>query len=106
MRKEYHHIGIPTSTRRPDEIPLEGMHLFITDANKSAHRIERLRFEPGCPLPKLLWNVPHVAFTVDNLDAALAGQKVIVDPFVPMPGLRVAFIEEDGVPVEYLEFAK
>lgn len=106
MQKVYHHIGIPTTNRRPDEIALEGMHLFITDANKSEHHIEWLRFEAGCPMPKLLWDVPHVAFTVDNLDEALVGRKIIVEPCSPMPGLRCAFIEEDGAPIEYLEFAK
>lgn len=104
MKKEFHHIGIPSAATHPDEIYLEGVKLYITDASKSEHRIEWLRFEPGCPMPDLLRQVAHVAFTVDNLEQSLAGRKVIVPPFAPFDGLRVAFIEDQGAPVEFLEF--
>ena len=106
MKKEFHHIGIPTATKQPDEIHLASSGLFITDATRHEHRIEWLRFEPHTNMPLLLQKTAHVAFTVDNLEAALAGKKVIVPPFAPMDGLRVAFIEDAGAPVEFLEFAK
>jgi hypothetical protein len=106
MKKEFHHIGIPTTTQRPNEIHLAPSKLFITDATQSEHRIEWLRFEPGCAMPALLQTVAHAAYTVDSLDEALAGRKVIVPPFAPMDGLRVAFIEDEGAPVEFLEFKK
>ena len=57
-------------------------------------------------MPELLQMVPHVAFTVENLDQALAGRKVIVQPFIPLEGVRAAFIDDGGAPVEYLEFKK
>ncbi len=106
MKKEFHHIGIPTGSKQPNEIFLASVRVYITDATKHPHRIEWLRFEPNTTLPPLLQKTAHVAFTVDNLEAALAGQKVIVPPFAPMDGLRVAFIEDGGAPVEFLEFAK
>jgi hypothetical protein len=106
MKKEFHHIGIPTTKKQPDEIYLAAVKLFITDATRHPHRIEWLRFEPNTTLPPLLHETAHVAYTVDNLEAALAGQKVIVPPFAPMDGLRVAFIDDAGAPVEFLEFAK
>jgi hypothetical protein len=43
---------------------------------------------------------------VDKLEPALQGRKVIWPPFEPLPGIRVAFILDDGAPVEFLEFAK
>ena len=106
MKKEFHHIGIPTTTKQPNEIYLAAAKLFITDATQQEHRIEWLRFEPNTTLPPLLQKTAHVAYTVDSLEAALAGKKVIVPPFAPMDGLRVAFIEDAGAPIEYLEFAK
>ena len=106
MNKEFHHIGIPTTKKHPDEIYLADSRLFITDATKSEHRIEWLRFEAGSPMPEVLQTTSHVAYTVENLDQALAGQKVITPPFAPMEGLRVAFILEGEAPVEYLEFKK
>jgi len=32
-----------------------------------------MKFEPDCPLPELVKTVPHVAFVVDDLKAAIAG---------------------------------
>ena len=106
MKKEFHHIGIPTDARQPNEIYLAPCKLFITDATQSEHRIEWLRFEPDTTMPRLLQTVAHVAYTVDNLQAALAGREVIVEPFAPLEGLTVAFIDDGGAPVEFLEFKK
>ena len=106
MTKEFHHIGIPTSEPQPNEIHLESVKLFITDASKSPHSIEWTRAEADCPFPEVMKTTAHVAYTVANLDEAIAGQTVIWPPFEPLPGIRVAFILDDGAPVEYLEFAK
>lgn len=106
MKKEFHHIGIPTTEKQPNEIYLADSKLYITDATQSEHRIEWLRFEVGSPMHYLLKKTAHAAFTVDNLDEALAGRRVIVPPFTPMEGLRVAFIQDGEAPVEFLEFKK
>ena len=103
MKKEFHHIGIPTTIRQSEEIHLAESKLYITDANQSEHRIEWLRFEKGSPMHKLLQRTAHVAYTVDNLEEALKGKKVIIPPFTPMQGVRAAFIREGEAPVEYLE---
>ena len=106
MTKTFHHIGLPTTEKQPDEIYLASIKAFITDATKSENRIEWVRCEPDSSLPEVLRKTAHVAYTVDNLDQALAGRKVIVPPFTPMEGLRVAFFLEGEAPVEFLEFAK
>jgi hypothetical protein len=48
---------------------------------------------------------PHLAFVVDNLDTALQGKQILIPPNSPSPGVRVAFILDDGAPIELLEFA-
>ena len=106
MKKEYHHIGIPTSKPQPHELYLESVKLYITDASKSPHRIEWIRAESNCPFPLVMKTTAHVAYTVHSPEEALKGQNVIWPPFEPLPGIRVAFILDDGAPVEYLEFAK
>ncbi|MFW6079598.1 MAG: VOC family protein [Gemmatimonadota bacterium] len=63
-----------------------------------------MRFEPDSPLPELVRTVPHVAFEVPDLDAALEGRDVLIEPNSPSPGTRVAFIVDDGAPVEFIEF--
>jgi hypothetical protein len=104
--KTFHHIGIPTGKQRPQETYLQEAKLYVTDCNASEHRIEWLRFEDGSPLPEVLKTTAHIAYQVDDLTAALAGQSVLLEPFEPLPGVRVAFILEDGAPVELMQFTE
>jgi hypothetical protein len=62
-----------------------------------------MRFDVGCTLPDLVKRVPHVAFEVDDLYDAIHGKKIIIEPNEPSPGILVAFIEEGGAPVEFLQ---
>lgn len=101
--QEFHHVGIPTQTRRENETYLEGAKLFVTDAEASAYAIEWLRFEEDSPMPDQLKNTPHVAFKVADIDAALEGKNVLIEPFSPMEGLKVAFILDDGAPIEFMQ---
>ena len=101
--KEFSHIGIPTDIVREGEIHLADAKLYVTDFNQSESKIEWLRFEEGSPLPEQLKTIAHVAFKVDDIDAALAGQEVLIEPFEPMEGLKVAFILDEGAPVEFMQ---
>ena len=47
--------------------------------------------------------IPHLAFAVDDLDAALEGKAILIPPNTPSPGVRVALILDDGAPIELLE---
>ena len=100
---EFHHIGIPTQTQREGETYLEEGKLFVTDAAASPFKIEWLRFEPDSPMPEPLKTTAHVAFVVDDMAAALEDQDVLIEPFEPMEGVTVAFIMDDGAPVEFMK---
>jgi hypothetical protein len=65
-----------------------------------------MKYESGCRIPELVRKVAHVAFEVENLQEALRGKKIIIEPNSPSPGVVVAFIEEAGAPIEFLQFAK
>lgn len=65
-----------------------------------------MRFEASSPLHPLIKTLPHVAFEVDDLESALAGQEVISPPGSPSEGVRAAMIVVDGVPVELIWFRK
>lgn len=65
-----------------------------------------MRFEPEAPVPELARTVPHVAFEVDDLSAEIAGKEILIAPNSPSPGVTVAFIVENGAPVEFLRFDK
>ncbi len=48
--------------------------------------------------------MPHVAFEVDGLASELAGREILIAPNSPADGVRVAFIVENGAPIELMEF--
>ena len=103
---KYHHMGIPTQTPQRGETYLEKYRLFCTDHESNPFGIQWMRYEEGCPLPELVRTVPHVAFEVDDLQQALAGQEILIQPNSPSPGVLVAFVVCDGAPVEFLQVLK
>ena len=98
----YHHVGIPTSERRSNETYLERYGLYVSGFSTSPYGIEWMRFEDSSPLHPLIKSLPHVAFEVDDLEAALIGQEVISPPGSPSDGVRAAMIVVDGAPVELI----
>jgi hypothetical protein len=97
-------VGIPTASPVEGMTRLEHLRISCTDHESNAFGIQWMCYDAECPVPPLVREVAHVAFEVDDLEAALAGKKVIIPPNSPSPGVRVAFIEEAGAPVELLQF--
>jgi hypothetical protein len=104
--KKYHHLGIPTSKPQPGETYIEGYKAYCTDHESNPYGIQWMRYEADCPLPDLAKTVPHVAFEVDDLEAALEGHETLIEPNSPSAGVTVAFIVCNGAPVEFPEFEK
>lgn len=102
----YHHLGIPTTIPRENELFLETFGLRVAGFNTSPYGIEWMRFEPDSPISELIRTVPHVAFEVDNLEEALVGKDVLTWPNSPSDGTRVAMIIHNGAPIELIEFQK
>ena len=100
---KYHHIGIPTDKPREDEYYLEEFKMYVSGYEDSPYGIEWMRFDPDCPLPELVKTIPHIAFEVDNLVEAITGKEILIEPNSPSEGVMVAFIVEDGAPVELME---
>ena len=100
----YHHLGIPTTIPRPDEVHLPHLKIHVSGFDTSPYGIEWMRFDPECPVPDLVRTVPHIAFEVDDLDAALVGQTLLLEPGSPSEGVRAAMILDNGAPVELIEF--
>jgi hypothetical protein len=101
---QYHHVGIPTCTPQPGEYYLERFKMYVSGFESSPCGIQWMRFAPDSPVHPLIQSVPHVAFQVDDLDAALQGQEILTAPNSPSEGVRVAMILDHGAPVELLEF--
>jgi len=104
--KIFNHLGIPTNEVKQDEIHLPHLKMYVTDHEKSPNGIQWMRFEENAPYPELVLTIPHIAFEVDDLAKAIKGQKVIIEPNSPSEGLIVAFIEDCGAPVEFMQYDK
>jgi hypothetical protein len=100
---KYNHTGIPTAGSFEGEIPLPHLKITVSDHKNNPFGIQWQRYWEGAPYPDLVKTVAHVAFEVDDLQAALQGQKVIIEPNSPSRGVLVAFIEVNGAPVELLQ---
>ena len=102
----YHHVGIPTTTAHDGEVYLERFKMHVVPFDTNPFGVEWIRFEPGSPIPDLVQAVPHVAFVVDDLAAALEGHEILIEPNSPSEGVTVAFVVDNGAPVEFLQYDK
>lgn len=102
--RDFHHIGLPTDQKQPDEVYVEDTKVWVTDPDNHPYRVEYLRFESDSPASGPVRDAAHVAFRTDDLTAELDGEEVILEPFSPMPGLQVAFILRDGAVFEFMQF--
>jgi hypothetical protein len=103
---KYHHLGVPTAEPVKGEVYLKDYKCYHAGYSESEFGIEWMRYEKGCPLPEIVKRLPHLAFEVDDIGAALKGRKVIIQPNSPSEGNIVAFIEEDGLPIELIQTSK
>jgi hypothetical protein len=99
----FNHVGIPTGGSFEGEIPLPHLKITVSDHQNNPFGIQWVRYWADAPYPELVKTVPHVAFEVDDLAAALAGRRVIIEPNSPSFGVLVAFIERSGAPVELMQ---
>jgi hypothetical protein len=100
---KFDHIGIPTTGRFDGEIELPHLQMTVSDHQNNPFGIQWQRYWDDAPYPELVKTIPHVAFEVEDLTAALQGQRVIIEPNSPSHGVRVAFVEVNGAPVELLQ---
>lgn len=100
---KFNHVGIPTTVRFDGEIPLPDLQMTVSDHQDNPFGIQWQRYWEGAPYPELVKSVPHVAFEVDDLEDALQGHHIIIEPNSPSPGVRVAFIQVRGAPVELMQ---
>jgi hypothetical protein len=106
MNLKYHHIGIPTDKSLDGEVYLKDYKCYHCGYEQSEYRIEWMRYERECTLPEIVKTVPHIAFEVDNIYEAIKGKNVIIRPNSPSEGNIVAFIEENGAPIEFIQIRK
>lgn len=108
--KQFDHVGIWTNESMPGESWVPESRVWVTNPRVHPARIEYLRAaeRPEVAAGEVglwkLWHLPHVAYRVDDLEEAIAGEELILGPFEPADFGRVAFIHKDGAVIEYLEY--
>jgi len=99
----FDHIGVPAAAKRDGMRFLESKRLWLSGPAAHPYRVEWLWYEPDSPEVELVRTVPHVAYKVESLEDAMAGERMIAEPFDVFGEVRVGFIEVDGAPVEFVE---
>jgi hypothetical protein len=105
---KYHHLGIPTTVKMPDERYIPHFKFYVSGFSSIPFGIEWMRFDDDSPFHQLIQTVPHIAFEVADLDYEIATRnlKVIIEPNSPAEGIKVVMIEHNGAPIELIEFRK
>ena len=103
---KYHHLGIPTKEKHDGETYLEEFKVYVSGYDTSPFKIEWMRFEENSPTPELVKTIPHVAFEVDYLLKAIEGKEILIKPNSPSPGVMVAFVVNNGAPIEFIQLSK
>ena len=99
------HIGAPTAQEKTWAGYNAELGVHMTDTAADPFGVEWLKFDANSPMDKAIQTKPHTAFQVDNLDAALEGKKILHPAMSPAPGMRIAFIEHEGLVIELCEMA-
>ena len=106
QKLRYHHLGLPTKVKHEGEVYLEKFKMYVSGYDTSPYKIEWMRYEDDSPIIDLVKNVPHIAFEVDDLEEAIKGKEIIIEPNSPSQGVKVAFIVDNGAPVEFIQIEK
>ncbi len=108
--KEFDHIGFFTTEPQEGEFWVESLQAWVTNARVHPWRLEFIRFKERRETDQSdmgrwkLWNMPHVAYRVDNLEEAISGEEIVLGPIEPADFGRAAFIHKEGAILEYIEY--
>ena len=101
---QFEHIGIITSEKKPGARFVSATRVWVTDFTQHPYRVEWLRFEPDSPAPEAVKTIPHVAYRVDDIEAAGKGMKTLLSPFDAGPRIVGFYQTEDGAVVEFVNY--
>jgi hypothetical protein len=99
----YHHTGIPVHEKMEGMAFIEPLKVWVTDAGAHPYKVERLYFDPDSPMAAAIQKRTHVAYVVPDIAKAVKGKSVLWPVCEPMPGLKIAFIYDGGLPVELMQ---
>lgn len=104
MMSEYQfdHFGVPVHAKQSDMIYFPNHKVWTTDYEKHPLRIEWIYFEKDTPFHTLIQTKPHVCYLVNDIQKSIQGKKILMPPEVT-EGYIMAFIEENNIPIEFIQ---
>lgn len=100
----FHHVGIPTTEDLPAETYNTDLKMHASGYFDSPYAMEWMNFDEDNTLPEIIRKQPHIAYVVDDLQKAIKGRQVVLEPTSPHAGVTVAFILEGRDLIEFLQF--
>lgn len=102
MKKTFHHTGIHVTRDIPGTKWTHLGEVSVNNPGDNSQRIEWIYHRPNTFAPGTEWEA-HIAYTVDDLDAAIEGKEIVIAPHEMGGFCRAAFTREDGLQVEYIQ---
>ena len=101
---QFEHIGLITTEPKPGESFVEATRVWRTNYLEHPYRVEWLRFEADSPVTGPVREMPHVAYRVEDIEAASEGLKVLLAPFDVGPRIVGFYQTPDGAVVELVKY--
>lgn len=99
---QFDHVGIVTAEKKAGETFVPATRVWRTDSQKHPFGVEWLRYEPDSPVTGPVRQMPHVAYRVDDIEAAAEGLEVLLEPFDVGPRIVAFYQTADGAVVEFV----
>ena len=101
---QFDHVGVISTEKRPGESFVPATRVWRTDFQQHPFRVEWLRFEDDSPVPEPVRTMPHVAYRVDDVEAAGQGMKVLLEPLDVGPRIVAFYETSDGAVIEFVKY--
>jgi hypothetical protein len=100
---KFHHVGIPVHEKLEGMQYADSMKVWFTDPSAMPYNVEYVCFEPDSPMAAAVQCETHLAYIVDDIEEAVKGKSILWPVSQVAPGLKIAFIYDDGLPVEFMQ---
>lgn len=101
-KKTFHHFGVHVFEDVPGTEWIPVNDIFLNNPNNHPQKVEWILHKPGTYEEGAVFE-PHIAYIVNDLDAAIAGKEIVIAPFEMGGFCMAAFTREDGIQVEYIQ---
>lgn len=104
IKMTFHHVGIPVDNKLDNSEYNAELKMHATGYFDTPYAVEWMTFDEDNDLPDIIKQQPHIAYVVDDLNAAIEGREVVLAPNSPSEGVTVAFVKDGINLVEFLQF--